>query len=196
MGRDSIRPMRISARKLAEELGGEIHGNGDVEILGVAAASEAVEGSVTFADAPAHLEQALASRASVVLAGADTSKRTPTGKTLILVKSPRAAFARAVAIFHPPEVLPPGIHPTAIVASDAEIGAGVHIGAYAVIKEGAPIGARSAIDAGVVVGTGAVVGEDCVLHPRVVLYSRVVLGHRVIVHAGSGMGSAASGTSE
>jgi len=181
--------MRISARKLAEELGGEIHGNGDVEILGVAAASEAVEGRVTFAEAPAHLEQALASRASVVLAGMDTKHRAPTGKTLILVKSPRAAFARAVAIFHPPEVLPPGIHPTAVVAGSAEIGAGVHVGAHAVIKEGAKIGARSAIDAGTVIGTGAVVGEDCVLHPRVVLYPRVVRGHRVIVHAGSVIGS-------
>ena len=181
--------MRISARRLAEELGGELHGNGDVEVLGVAPASEAGEGSVTFADAPAHLEQALASRASVVLAGLDAPRGLPTGKTLIRVKQPRAAFAKAVALFHPPEVPPPGIHPTAIVASSVTIGAGVHVGAYAVIKDGATIGARSVIDAGVVVGAGAAVGEECVLHPRVVLYPRVVLGHRVIVHAGSVIGS-------
>ena len=181
--------MRLTARQLAESLDGELHGNESVEIVGVAAAGDATEGSVTYAESPAHLQQALASLASVVLAGTDAPERPPTGKTLILVKSPRAAFAKTVALFHPPDVPAPGIHATASVAAGAEIGDGVHVGACAVIKDGAKIGARSVIDAGVVVGAGTVVGEDCVLHPRVVLYPRITLGNRVIVHAGSVIGS-------
>ena len=156
--------MRLSARQLAESLDGEVHGNENVEIVGVAAASEAGEGSVTFAESPAHLAQALASRASVVLAGPDGPKRPPTGKTLILVKSPRVAFAKTLAIFHPPDSPPAGIHATASVAAGAEIGEGVHVGAFAVISGGARIGARTIIHPHAVIGADAVIGEDCVVH--------------------------------
>jgi UDP-3-O-[3-hydroxymyristoyl] glucosamine N-acyltransferase len=179
--------MRISARQLAEALGGELQGDGEVEVRSVAPAGEAAEGAVTFAENPVLFEQALASRATVILAGTDAP--APRGKTIIRVPSPRVAFARALALFHPPEAYPAGIHPTAIVAGDAEIGPGAHIGPYAVIKQGARIGARTAIDAGAVVGAGAILGEECVLHPRVVLYPRVVLGNRVVVHAGTVIGS-------
>lgn len=179
--------MRMSARQLAEALGGELLGEGEVEVRGVAPAGDAAEGAVTFAETPVLFEQALASLAPVILAGPEAPASR--GKTIIRVRSPRAAFAKALTLFHPPETFAPGIHPTAVVAAGAELGAGVHVGAHAVIKEGAKIGARSAIDAGAIVGTGAVIGEDCVLHPRVVLYPRVVLGNRVVVHAGTVIGS-------
>ena len=177
----------MSARQLAEALGGELLGDGEVEVRGVAPAGDAAEGAVTFAETPVLFEQAVASRASVILAGADAPASR--GRTVVRVPSPRVAFAKALALFHPPEVFPPGIHPTAIVASTAEVGPGVHVGAYAVVKDGARIGARSAIDAGAIVGAETVLGEDCVLHPRVVLYPRVVLGNRVVVHAGTVIGS-------
>jgi UDP-N-acetylglucosamine acyltransferase len=64
----------------------------------------------------------------------------------------------------------PGIHPTAIVSPDAELGARVAIGPYAII------------------GPHVTVGDDCVIAPHAMLEQRVTLGARVKVGAGSVIG--------
>ncbi len=185
------RRVKISAKELASQLGGELRGDETVEISGVAPASAAGVGSVTFAESPKHLQQALESQASAIMAG--SAAKLPTtdlrNRALILVKKPRVAFARALALFHPPAKFAAGAHPSAVIGKSVQLGAGVHVGACAVVKDGARIGARTVIDAGAVIGEGAVIGDDCVLHPRVTIYPRVVIGNRVIIHAGAVMGS-------
>jgi UDP-3-O-[3-hydroxymyristoyl] glucosamine N-acyltransferase len=185
------RAVRISAKELALKLGGELRGNGDLEISGVAPTATAGAGAVTFAESPKHLEQALASQASAIIAGSGANLQAAelANRALILVKNPRVAFARALALFHPPPKFEAGAHPSAVVGKNAQLGAGAHVGACAVVKDGARIGARSVIDAGAVVGEGAVIGDDCVIHPRVTIYPRVVIGNRVIIHAGAVIGS-------
>ncbi len=62
------------------------------------------------------------------------------------------------------------IHPTALIASDAQIGADVEIGAF------------------VIIGDGCTIGDHCVLAPRVTLERNVILGNRVKVGVGSVLG--------
>ncbi|MGH8579936.1 MAG: UDP-3-O-(3-hydroxymyristoyl)glucosamine N-acyltransferase [Gammaproteobacteria bacterium] len=183
--------MKISAAQLAAQLKGELRGDGNVEIASVAPASAAGVGAVTFAETAKHVEQALASKASVIVTfdKADSQASELKGKTLIFVKNPRVAFARTLALFHPPPKFEAGVHPSAIVAKSAQLAADAHVGAYAVVKDDVRVGARSAIDAGAVVGEGVVIGPDCVIYPRVTIYPRVVLGNRVIIHAGAVIGS-------
>jgi UDP-N-acetylglucosamine acyltransferase len=61
------------------------------------------------------------------------------------------------------------VHPSALVAPDAEIGAGVEIGPFAVIEPGVEIGAGTRIEAHAVVRTGARLGVENVVHPFAVL---------------------------
>src|SRR5262249_6944285 len=144
------------------------------------------EGAVTYAESPKFLDQALASSASVIIVPAETAAAADArGKTLIGVKNPRGAFARAVSIFHPPQRFKPGVHPTAVIGNGIQLGAEAHVGAQAVIKDNVRIGARSAIDAGVIIGEGSVIGDDCIVYPRVTIYHRVAIGNRVIIHAGA-----------
>jgi UDP-N-acetylglucosamine acyltransferase len=63
------------------------------------------------------------------------------------------------------------VHPTAIVSSDAQLGANVEVGPYAVI------------------GEGCVVGDGCRLGAQVVLERFVTLGRNVRVGVGSVLGS-------
>ena len=57
------------------------------------------------------------------------------------------------------------IHPTAIVAPDAELGAGVEVGAYAVIGPGVQVGANTRIGAHVVIEGPTRLGADNQLFP-------------------------------
>ncbi|HEX7373603.1 MAG TPA: acyl-ACP--UDP-N-acetylglucosamine O-acyltransferase [Steroidobacteraceae bacterium] len=56
------------------------------------------------------------------------------------------------------------IHPTAIVASDAVIGADVEIGAYSVVQGGVEIGARTVVGPHVVIAGPTTIGEDNQIH--------------------------------
>jgi UDP-N-acetylglucosamine acyltransferase len=61
------------------------------------------------------------------------------------------------------------VHPSAVVAPDAEIGAGVEIGPFAVIERGVTIGAGTRIEAHAIVRSGAHLGVENVVHPFAVL---------------------------
>lgn len=183
--------MTLSPKQLATHLNGEVLGDESVVICGACSTSAPAAGTVTFAEKPKHLEEALKSVVSAVItsAGLVSATRIPPSKAVIVVKNPRAAFARALGIFFPAPSFEPGVHPTAVIAGGVELGDSVHVGAYAVIKAGARIGARSAIDSGATIGVGVVIGEECVIHPRVTLYPGVLIGNRVFIHAGAVIGS-------
>jgi UDP-3-O-[3-hydroxymyristoyl] glucosamine N-acyltransferase len=111
------------------------------------------------------------------------------GKTILEVSAPKFAFAKAAQWLLQESAPAAAIHPTAIVAPDAKVGAGVHIGPYVVIEEGAEIGAGTVIGAFCFLGRGSRLGENCRLHPRVTLYAGARLGRRVEIHSGAVIGS-------
>jgi len=61
------------------------------------------------------------------------------------------------------------VHPSAVVAADAELGRGVTVGPFAVIEPGVSIGEGTQIDAHAVVRSGATLGAENVVHPFAVL---------------------------
>ncbi|WP_323017502.1 UDP-3-O-(3-hydroxymyristoyl)glucosamine N-acyltransferase [Castellaniella sp.] len=85
--------------------------------------------------------------------------------------------------------LPQGIHPSAVVADDAVLEAGVHIGPLAVIESRTRIGAGSRVGAGCVIGPDCTIGRDSLLHAHVTLYHGVQVGARAILHAGVVLGA-------
>jgi UDP-3-O-[3-hydroxymyristoyl] glucosamine N-acyltransferase len=141
-----------------------------------AALSDAGTGSLTFCG-PRIDAAALAAR-SAALAGSlvicDPAKAQADGLselTLLISDNPRLSFMRAVRIFFPPALPPPGVHPTASVDSSAAIDPSASIGAYCVVGAGCSIGAGS------------------ILHPHVTLYPGVVVGRGVNINAGTVIGA-------
>jgi UDP-3-O-[3-hydroxymyristoyl] glucosamine N-acyltransferase len=175
--------MKVS--EIARLVGGETIGDGEREILSVAGLETATERQLAFADGEVALSRAETSNAGCILVPQGTSVA---GRTTIAVKNLRLAFIRAADALHPPRQVEPGIHPTALVATDARLGPGVSVGPHAVIESGANVGANTRLGAGVFVGEGVTLGECCMLYPRVTLYPGVRVGDRVILHAGVVLG--------
>jgi UDP-3-O-[3-hydroxymyristoyl] glucosamine N-acyltransferase len=186
----------VTNQELAESLGGALEGE-------VRAAEVPVE---LGAPQPGGVAVAFDARAVAALGpGADALAALvlPVGLAidapcpLIRVDDARLALARLSALFdHRPRPTP-GIDPTAVVADDAVLGAGVSVGPTAVIGAGVYVGAGSIVEAGCTLASGVRVGADCRLHPQVTLYDGVRLGDRVILHSGvrvgqDGFGYAAS----
>jgi UDP-3-O-[3-hydroxymyristoyl] glucosamine N-acyltransferase len=178
--------MAQTASEIARSLDGEVVGDGSILITGLAPADQAKAGHLTFAENESYLDRAEKSDASAILVGNDIKSSS---KVLIRVTNPRVGFARLLNLFYPPPQFAPGVHPTAVVASSAQIDPTAHVGPHCAVGERVIIGARTALRGGNHLDADCVLGEDVLLHPHVTLYARCQIGHRVIIHANSVVGS-------
>lgn len=155
----------------------------------VAALDDAGPGDVVFYEHPKYLQALRASRASVALVPLDFDEQV--GPILLKVARPSAAFTKVIERLSPmaPRESMGGIHPSAVVASDAQIDSSATVQACAVIESGVRIGAWSVIGAQSYVGADSQIGEDCHVYPQVVLREGTILGARVIIHSGAVIGS-------
>lgn len=177
--------MPITARILAEKISARLEGDPAFPISGLASPESASPSDLIFLDSEKHAARAAASSARCVIVPEDV---TLPGKTLLRHANPKLAFAKAAALLAPPPP-PPSIHPTALIASTARLGAGVTVGPYVVIEDGAVICSGSIVSAFCFIGRNALLSDNCRLDPRVTLYPNVRLGHRVTIHSGAVIGS-------
>jgi UDP-3-O-[3-hydroxymyristoyl] glucosamine N-acyltransferase len=131
---------------------------------------------------------ALASKAGVIVLHAGSVKAYPKGKSIIEAAQPRLWFAHAAKLLKAIPI-PAGVHPTAVLGANIELGKDVTIGPGAAIADYSVIGAGTRIEAGAVVGDGVRIGKLCRIYPRVVIYAGTILGNRVTVHAGAVLGA-------
>ncbi|MCW5556557.1 MAG: UDP-3-O-(3-hydroxymyristoyl)glucosamine N-acyltransferase [Verrucomicrobiae bacterium] len=177
----------FSCAQLAAQLGGTVLGDGDLILTGFAPADSAKPGDLTFAENDAYFSRADHSAASAILVTGEYTSTT--GKVLIRVENARTAFARVLPFFFPEPVFPPGIHPSAVVASTAVVDPSAHVGPHCVVGERSRLGPGVVLQSQVYVGEDCVLGEHCRLFPNVTLYPRSVLGRRVRIHSGSVVGA-------
>ena len=173
--------------ELAEALKGQIVGDGSVVIRDVAGIREALPGDVTFIANSRYDSYLDETRASAVICARDTRMaHVP----LLLVDNPYLAFQQVVRIFRPDRDRPPaGVHPTAVVAADAVLGAEVSVGPWCVIESQARLGDRVVVQAHGYVGPRAEIGDDTMLYPQVTIREECVIGRRCILHPGVVVGS-------
>jgi UDP-3-O-[3-hydroxymyristoyl] glucosamine N-acyltransferase len=177
--------MRV--RELAEWLGATFEGDGEKELSGVAAIETATAVEVAFVGsrkAAAHAEE---SAAGCLIVPVDWP--SPSYRTVIRVAEPRTAFARAMNRFYPTAEIKPGVHPTAVVGRDVELGAMVYVGPHAVIGDGTRVGVATSVGAGCVVGKRVSIGEGCVLHPNATVYDNCDIGRGSVLHSGCVIGA-------
>jgi UDP-3-O-[3-hydroxymyristoyl] glucosamine N-acyltransferase len=148
--------------ELATRLGCTLEGPADVEVTGVAGMDEAGPTEVTFLANPKYHRKLKTTEAAAVIVGPDL----PAGERPYLRSdNPYLTFAKALEIFFPPYRPPAGIHATAVIAPDVELGRNPSIGPYVVIEEGVEI------------------GDDCVLKSFAAVYRQAKIGHRFFAHS-------------
>lgn len=178
--------MSWSVAEIAARVGGEVIGDGAIQIGSFASADRARENDLIFAEKPDYFAAAEQSAAAAIITPAAF---TSTAKTLIRVKNPRVAVARLLPLFFPPEVHLPGVHPSATINPSAKIDPSAHIGPGCAVGAGVEIGPRSALMGGNHIAKNTRIGEDACLFPNVVVCSDTVIGNRVTIYAGTTIGS-------
>jgi UDP-3-O-[3-hydroxymyristoyl] glucosamine N-acyltransferase len=175
-----------SLEELVTRLGGELVGDGKVVVRRVATLEQAGEGDLSFLANPRYVSKLKVSQAAAVIVG-PAARDLLTDRPRIVAPDPYLHFARVAQFFNPPELVLPGIHPTASVT--ASIPASVSVAAGAVIEEGAEIGEGVVIGAGSYIGRNCSIGAGTRISPRVSIYADCVIGRDCLIHSGAVIGS-------
>lgn len=171
---------------LAGALGLVVDGDGSVEISGLAGLGDAGPEDLSFATGGRYARAFAASSGGAFIVPPDFDAG---GRPALRSGNPYLDFARAVEVMMPALEVPEGVHPTAVVAPDVQLGASVSIGAYAVVGRGCRIGERSVVHPHVTLYPEVVIGVDCVVHAGARLREGTRLGDRVLVGNGAVIGS-------
>jgi UDP-3-O-[3-hydroxymyristoyl] glucosamine N-acyltransferase len=180
--------MERSLSEIAQFTGGEILGDGNFTVRGIASIGSATGRDLVFVEDERKLAEALRSRAGAVIAGS-FCKQQELSKPILIAKQPRLAFARAAELLAPTSQHRPGIHKTAVIDPGANLSESVLIEAHVVIQSGVVVGDGTRIGAGSFVGERVTIGQHCDIAANVSIYPGVAIGSRVIVHAGATLGS-------
>ncbi|WP_159565842.1 UDP-3-O-(3-hydroxymyristoyl)glucosamine N-acyltransferase [Budvicia diplopodorum] len=178
----------IRLADLAEHLGAEVHGDGNIAITGIASMSTAIEGQITFLSNSLYQEQLLACKASAVVL---TEENLPFCQHLptLVVKDPYISYARMAQLLDSTPSPAENIASTAVIAANAQLGKNVSIGSNAVIETGVKLGDNVVIGAGCFVGKDACIGAGTRLWANVTIYHRVVIGAQCLIQSGSVIGA-------
>jgi UDP-3-O-[3-hydroxymyristoyl] glucosamine N-acyltransferase len=181
--------VKRSLQQIAQAVEAQLHGDGSVEIEGVASIESASQRDLVFVEDEKYLQRALQSRAGAVIAGEFAAAASD--KPLLISNHPKLIFARAARFLRDGDrnQASVGIQATAVINPAARLGEGVIVEEYAVIAADVEIADGTRIGAGCAIGQGVKIGRDCEIYPRVTIYAGTILGDRVIVHAGAVLGS-------
>jgi UDP-3-O-[3-hydroxymyristoyl] glucosamine N-acyltransferase len=179
--------------ELVERLGGQLEGDPNTEVIGIAPLSDASASHISFLSNSKFRAQAGQSHAAALIVSAndDASVAESYSGARIVVKNPYVYFARAAQLFEAQVayVKPAGVHPTAFVDPDAKVDPSAHIGPKVTVDAGAVIGAGVIIDAGCYIGREAQVGEGTHFFANVTFQAKCVIGKRGIIHSGAVIGT-------
>jgi UDP-3-O-[3-hydroxymyristoyl] glucosamine N-acyltransferase len=177
--------MKLS--EIASKLGATLeNGDPETEITGVSGIEEATAGQISFVANPKYFAAAKDTAAAAIIVSEDFPAVT---RTILRSKNPYLCFARAIDLFYEAPKYATGIHPTAVVAGTARIGANAHLGAYVVIDDGVEIGDNAVLLPHVVIYRDAKIGNNFFAHAHSVVREHCQVGDNVVLQNGAIVGS-------
>lgn len=176
----------VTLQSLAEQVGGDVVGDGNTPIAGLRPLDRAGPEHLTFLTNKKYAAQAPASRAAAVLCAPELKVE---GKPLLISDNPYLAVARLMQLFYPRRRDAIGVSGGAHVDDSATIGRDANIYPGAVVGPEAVLGDRVDVYPNSVIGRGTKIGADTVVYGGVCIYDGCEIGARCIVHGGTVIGS-------
>ncbi|MEB4591862.1 UDP-3-O-(3-hydroxymyristoyl)glucosamine N-acyltransferase [Candidatus Thiothrix sp. Deng01] len=176
-----------SLQALADYTGSRLQGNAELRLHAVVSIEKAQAGELSYVRSAKYRHFLETSHASALILPPDLAE-TYRGDCLVN-QNPYLAYAKAVTLLHSSPPPNAGIHPSAVIAEDAELAGLCSIGAKVVIESGTRIASGVIIEAGCVIGRDCRIGENSRLYPNVTLYPGTEIGKRCIIHAGAVLGA-------
>ena len=163
--------MKRDLASIIAALGGDLHGDGTLQVTGLAPLEAATPQDISFLSNPRYQQQLQASKAGCVIVAPAMREAALARGACIVTDQPYLYFAKLTQLWKQGRDPRPqaGIHPSAVVDAQAVVHPSASIGPLCVVERGARIGADTVLKSRVTVGEGCMVGERCILHAGVVV---------------------------
>jgi len=168
--------------ELAKHVGAELVGDANCKIERVATLANAKHNEISFLANSRYKNLLGSTQASAVIVSVQDQPFLK-GNGLV-TKDPYVAYAKIATLLYPERRDKSGVHPSSVVAPDANIAPTAWIGANSTIASGVSIGEFSYIGPGTVIEENAVLGNECRLIARVTVCHGVKIGDRAIIQPG------------
>jgi UDP-3-O-[3-hydroxymyristoyl] glucosamine N-acyltransferase len=181
--------MQFTAAQIALLVNGKIEGNAEASVSSFGKIEEAQDGQLTFLANPKYEDYLYTTHASIAIINEGYHLERQVTPTLIRVKDAYSAFAQLLGKYQ--EMVTQnmkGIQQPSYIASSAQIGEDVFVGAFSYIGENVKLGSNTKIFPNTFIGDNVQIGNNCMIHPGVKIYHNCVLHNQVVIHAGTVIG--------
>lgn len=180
--------MSHTIEDIALALGAQAFGATDILVHGAAEPATAGPDDLALAMNPTYAENLGLGRARAAILWDGADWQALGLQAAIIAPRPRYAMAGLTRMLDRGQGFAPGIHPSAVIDPEAELGKNVSVGPLAVISKGARIGDGSVIGPQCFIGWAAVLGQAAYLREGVSIGARVTVGDRFVAQPGARIG--------
>ena len=178
--------MKLSLKKIASLVGGNVIGNDSFIIEGINSLDAASQGEISFFADRKYKESLRKTKASAIIVSEENLLfKGPQ----VVVSNPALAYAKVASIFAPPVPRYPGISEQAVLHDSTRIGKDVSIYPLVYVGEEALIGDNVIMFPGVFIGDRVKIGNGTIIYPNVTILHDCQIGKNVIINAGTVIGS-------
>ncbi|MES2185611.1 MAG: UDP-3-O-(3-hydroxymyristoyl)glucosamine N-acyltransferase [Pseudomonadota bacterium] len=163
--------MALRLQAIVAALGGELHGDPDRLVSGLAPLESAGPDQIAFLNHPRYVGQLAASRAACVIVAPALREAALQRGACIVADAPYHYFARLTQLWKRQTGRGPaaGVHPSAVVHPEAVIDPTASIGPLCVVERGAQVGAGTVLASRVTLGEGCRIGARGIVHAGAVI---------------------------
>ncbi len=176
--------MKLSAKELAEVLGGTVEGDSQAVVTSFAKIEHGKPGQLSFFANPKYEQYVYTSKASVMLVNNDFVPKEKVDSTLVRVPDAYSALAQLLKYVSEQRKSFKRHRGRCRIACSARIGGKVWVGDYVTIGRKTRIGDYTKIYNNVTIGENVRIGNKCIIYPGVQIFADSVIGDRTILHAG------------
>lgn len=176
--------MKLSAKELAEVLGGTVEGDSQAVVTSFAKIEHGKPGQLSFFANPKYEQYVYTSKASVMLVNNDFVPKEKVDSTLVRVPDAYSALAQLLKYVSEQRKSFKRHRGRCRIACSARIGGKVWVGDYVTIGRKTRIGDYTKIYNNVTIGENVHIGNKCIIYPGVQIFADSVIGDRTILHAG------------
>jgi UDP-3-O-[3-hydroxymyristoyl] glucosamine N-acyltransferase len=181
--------MQFTAKQIAELINGKIEGDPEVAVSSFGKLEEATEGQLAFLANPKYEEFLYTTKASIIIINTSLEIEKKIDATLIRVPDAYSSFAVILTAYSEmARANLTGIQEPSFIASSAELGENVFVGAFAYLGNNVKIGNNVKLYPQVYLGDNVTVAENSILYPGVKIHHDCVIGKNVCIHAGCVIG--------
>ncbi|EDP75674.1 UDP-3-O-(3-hydroxymyristoyl)glucosamine N-acyltransferase [Hydrogenivirga sp. 128-5-R1-1] len=164
-------------------IGGELHGDAEVELIGISSPRNPRQGSIVFCQSEEDIGRALAGGVSALVVNREVDF-----PNYIKVDDVRYALALFLDRFYPEEH-PVGVSEKAEIGNNVSLGKDVYVAPFVFLGENVVLEDNVKVYPFTYIGANTVVGEGSVIFSGVHVYPNTLIGKGVRIHSGSVIGA-------